>query len=145
MKKLLKYVACMCITGSMVVPSFAQSTPAALTTTILHLDSMFWRTYNQCDIAGFKQFFTTDVEFYHDKGGVTMGIDSLVKSMENLCSNPGYRLRREAVEGTIHVYPMAKNNVIYGAIISGEHVFYILEKDKPERLTGTPFLRICGS
>jgi hypothetical protein len=136
MKKILKYVACVFIAGSMAAFSFAQSTPATLTATILHLDSLFWRTYNQCDTVGFKEFFTPDVEFYHDKGGVTLGIDSLVLSMKNLCRNPGYRLRREAVEGTIHVYPMAKNGVIYGAIISGEHVFYILEKDKPERLDG---------
>lgn len=137
MKKLLKYVACLLLTGVMLTTSFAQSSPTALTATILHLDSLFWFTYNQCDTTGFKQFFTTDVEFYHDKGGPTMGIDSLVKSMDkNLCGNPGFRLRREAVEGTVKVYPLAKNGAIYGAVISGEHVFYVQEKGKPERLDG---------
>jgi hypothetical protein len=56
--------------------------------------------------------------------------------MENtkkgICGNENWRLRREVVEGTMHVFPL--NN--YGAILTGEHVFYILEKGKNEQLDG---------
>ena len=95
MKKLLKYAACLLLTGSMLNMAVAQSSSTALTATIQYLDSLFWHMYNQCDTTGFKQFFTGDVEFYHDKGGATIGIDSLVKSLNNnICGNPGLRIRR---------------------------------------------------
>ncbi len=49
-----------------------------------------------------------------------------------MCGNPDWRLRREVIEGTVNVFPM--NNI--GAIISGEHVFYIQESGKSEHLDG---------
>lgn len=115
----------------------AQTEQEKLSSTILTKDSLFWKTYNNCDTTQFQNFFTEDVEFYHDKGGLTLGLENLSASFKtNLCSNENFRLRREAVAGTVKVFPLQKSNVIYGAIISGEHVFYILEKGKKERLDG---------
>lgn len=118
-------------------PSFAQNSLQKSTATILQNDSLFWQAYNQCDLPKFRQFLTDDVEFYHDKGGLTTGADILTSNMKkNLCSNTGFGLRREAIEGSVKVFPLQKSDSIYGAIISGDHVFYILEKGKPERLDG---------
>ena len=118
------------------VQAFAQT--EKLTATILHLDSAFWNAYNNCDTAHFKDFLTDDVEFYHDKGGVTLDAKSLIESLnKNICGNVNSRLRREAVAGTVKVYPMQNGNEVYGAIISGEHNFYITEKGKPEYHSGT--------
>jgi hypothetical protein len=116
---------------------FAQAEDEKLAATILHQDSLFWITYNTCDTVANKKFFTADVEFYHDKGGVTLGAEALSGSMKkNLCSTPGYHLRREAVAGTVKVFPLKRGNEIYGAILSGEHLFYITESGKPEYLDG---------
>ena len=115
----------------------AQTEQQKLTATIIRLDSAFWNVYNHCDITQFINYLTDDVEFYHDKGGITIGATALIKSLDkNLCSNTNYHLRREAVAGTVKVYPMQNGNEIYGAIISGEHVFYITENGKPEYLDG---------
>jgi hypothetical protein len=115
----------------------AQTTAQNITAIILHEDSLFWQAYNNCDTARFKQFFTQDVEFYHDKGGLTTGIDDMVLSMKNgLCSNDSLRIRRAALPETVQVYPLAKSNVIYAAIISGDHIFYIWGKGKKETLSG---------
>ena len=115
----------------------AQSEEQKLTETIIRLDSAFWNAYNNCDTTQFINYLTDDVEFYHDKGGFTIGATSLINALnKNLCSNPDYHLRRQAVAGTVKVYPMKKGNEVYGAIISGEHVFYITEKGKPEFLDG---------
>ncbi|RAJ08712.1 uncharacterized protein DUF4440 [Chitinophaga skermanii] len=97
---------------------------------ILQLDSAFWKSYNECDIAKFATFFTDDLEFYHDKGGITLGSKEEVTTFKNnLCNTEkDFRLRREAVPGTVKVYPMKSNGQVYGAIITGEHVFFILEK-----------------
>lgn len=107
-----------------------------ITNTLLRLDSTFWSAYNTCNIAAMRNFFTDDVEFYHDKGGITNGLDALMNiSQKNLCSNPDFRLRREAIKQTIHVFPLYNGNALYGAILSGEHIFYIIDKGK-EHLDG---------
>jgi hypothetical protein len=117
--------------------SSAQTGLQELSATILQKDSLFWSSYNGCNIEQFRTFFSDDVEFYHDKGGITLGLEKLTQSLKNnLCGNPDFRLRREAIDGTVRVYPLQNSNVIYGAIISGEHVFYILEAGKKERLSG---------
>lgn len=116
---------------------FGQTEQQKLAVTILHLDSAFWNAYNSCDTVRFKDFLADDVEFFHDKGGITMGAAALITSLnKNLCSKVTYRLRREAVAGTVKVFPMQNGNEIYGAIITGEHLFYITENGKPEYLDG---------
>ncbi len=108
-----------------------------LETTIFKYDSLFWIAYNQCDIEGMNKFIADDVEFYHDKGGIMNGIEAFTNSTrKNLCGNNDYRVRREAKPGTVHIYPMMSNNEIYGAIISGEHYFYINQKGKAEYRSG---------
>jgi hypothetical protein len=118
--------------------AFAQAEEQKLlSSTILQKDSLFWRAYNTCDTEAFSQFLTNDVEFYHDKGGITLGFQMLLANMKkNLCGSNNFRLRREAIEGTVKVFPLQNSNVIYGAILSGDHVFYVLEQDKKERLDG---------
>lgn len=49
-----------------------------------------------------------------------------------LCGNENLKILREAKEGTVQVFPIAN----YGAIITGEHVFFLKEKDKEKRLDG---------
>lgn len=111
----------------------AQKTPEELSKLILEKDSLFWKGYNNCDTSLTGRFFYHDVEFYHDKGGITNGLTALQASFKNnLCSNPDWRLRREAIPGTVKCYPLEKNDTIYGAILLGEHYFYITEKGKPE-------------
>ena len=115
----------------------AQTEEQQLTSTILHLDSAFWKAYNSCDTTNFKNFFTDDIEFYHDKGGITMGAPALIESLDkNICGNVNSRIRREAFAGSVKVYPMRNGTEIYGAIIMGDHAFYMTEKGKPEYQSG---------
>ncbi|SHN33661.1 nuclear transport factor 2 family protein [Chitinophaga sp. CF418] len=116
--------------------SFAQ-TAQELPATIIRQDSLFWDAFNKCDTVKMGSFFTEDVEFYHDNGGPTLGLTALVHTFSaNLCSNQNFHLRREVVAGSCKVYPMKKAGAIYGAILSGEHVFYVLEAGKPARADG---------
>src|SRR5688572_29759797 len=43
----------------------------ALYDTIIHMDSVLFNAFNNRDIETIKTLFTTDLEFYHDKGGLT--------------------------------------------------------------------------
>ncbi|XLS30274.1 nuclear transport factor 2 family protein [Flavobacteriaceae bacterium M23B6Z8] len=98
---------------------------------ILKKDSIFWKAYNTCDLTVFGTFLAEDLEFYHDKGGLTVGGNKLITMMQNgLCGSEIPQLRREAVKGTIAVYPIND----FGAIISGEHLFYLRQQEKPEQL-----------
>jgi hypothetical protein len=100
-------------------------------------DSLLWLHYNACEMEKLRSLFTDDIEFYHDKGGPLKGLDNLIStSQKNLCGNENFRIRRDAVPGTIKAFPMTNNGEIYGAILTGEHLFYILEKGKTPRLDG---------
>lgn len=110
---------------------YGQELPSDYQKTILKLDSLFWASYNSCDLEKFPEFLTEDLEFYHDKGGLTRSSEKLVEQVkQGLCGNKNVRLRREAIEESVQVFPLKK----YGALISGEHRFYLNEKGKAEKL-----------
>lgn len=97
----------------------AQDNP--LQQTIQEQDVLFWAAYNGCEVDRMANFFTDDLEFYHDKSGLTNSKAELKQTLKTgLCGEPDSRLRREAVAETVKIYPL--NN--YGAIITGEHIFY---------------------
>lgn len=112
----------------------AQSEQEDQISTLLSVDRRFWQAYNACDAATFGQFVTDDVEFYHDKGGITFGAEALIASMQAGPCADGPRLRREVVDGSVHVFSLRKGNAVYGAVFSGQHRFYVVEKGKAERL-----------
>ncbi len=100
---------------------------------ILGLDAEFWQAYNTCDVPAFARFFTEKVEFYHDKGGPTFGRDTLLASVKTgLCGNPHSRIRREAVDGSVKLFLLRNQGAVYGAVLTGEHYFYVRQDDKPE-------------
>ena len=119
------------------VPLFAQDEKGALDAAVRHEDAVFWDAYNRCDIDKMSQFFWPDIEFYHDKGGPTIGFGPFVQSIKDgLCGKPNFRLRREVVPNTVKVYPLQNNGATYGAVLSGEHYFYVNDNGKPEYRDG---------
>jgi CubicO group peptidase (beta-lactamase class C family) len=96
---------------------------------------MFEVTFNTCDLRPLEYLVSENFEFYHDKGGITNGKRDFINSLKNgLCAHPeSYQSRRELVKGSMEVYPLEKNGVLYGAIQSGRHRFYETVKGKPER------------
>lgn len=104
---------------------------ANLKDTIARMDSIFFKAFNNCDTLTSKEMFTTDLEFYHDHGGLT-GYEQNMASIRNRCSQD-YHVRRELVQGSLEVYPI-KN---FGAIQIGSHRFYYTPKGGKEKLDGT--------
>lgn len=98
----------------------------------LQFDGAYWDAYNKCDIARLNDLNAADIEFYHDKGGVTLGRAAFAGAMKGICDNRDQRLRRAAVDGTVQVFPMEADGKLYGVVISGEHRFYVSEKGAPE-------------
>ena len=79
-------------------------------------DAALFDSYNKCDLEKFSSFFSDDVEFYHDNGGVTLGRQALTDSVKkNICG----QTTRELVPGTLEVFRIAG----YGALEIGVHRF----------------------
>jgi len=90
---------------------------------------IFDSAFNQCKTSDLEPLIAEDIEFYHDTGGIDIGKEPFLKTVrENVCGNPDVRPLRELVQGSLKVYPLKKNGVLYGAIQKGDHNFYLREK-----------------
>jgi len=90
---------------------------AELDKAITTLDAGLFNAYNKCDLEKFATYFTENVEFYHDQGGLTLGRAALTESVKkNICG----KVTRELVPGTLQVFHMKG----YGAIEMGVHRFH---------------------
>ncbi|SFD41491.1 serine hydrolase domain-containing protein [Flavobacterium phragmitis] len=106
--------------------------------TIMSKDSLLFDIgFNTCNINPFENLFSNELEFYHDKDGVSNKADFLKVFKSGLCgSTETYRSRRELVSGSTKIYPLYKKGILYGAIQNGTHQFYENTTKK-----GKPFLK----
>ena len=83
---------------------------------IVALDAELFGAVNACNLEKVASLFSPDVEFYHDRGGVTLGRQAVVDSIRaNLCG----KRRRDLVAESTEVHPMDN----YGALQIGVHLF----------------------
>ena len=104
---------------------------SALTDEISALDSKVFDAFNHCAEPGrldeHAGYFSPDVEFYHDTGGVTWTRDEMIANTRKyVCGN----FTRELVPGTLKVYPVKD----FGAISQGVHSFCQLTSGQCEGL-----------
>ncbi len=124
------------LTAFLVAATLLGYAQTSLFQTIQKQDSLlFGITFNTCDLAPLEYLVSENFEFYHDKGGITNGKRDFINSLKNgLCAHPErYQSRRSLVKGSMEVYPLEKNGVLYGAIQVGRHRFYETIKGQPER------------
>ncbi|MDX5419564.1 MAG: nuclear transport factor 2 family protein, partial [Hymenobacteraceae bacterium] len=96
---------------------------------------LFERAFNNCEIRQLEKLISEDFEFYHDVSGITTSKEPFIKSIRDGICKLEYKPRRELVEGSLEVFPLKKNGTLYGAIQTGRHRFFAIEKDKPEYFT----------
>lgn len=102
-----------------------------LTREISALDTTVFDAFNHCGEPGRLEehagYFSLDVEFYHDTGGVTWTRDEMIANTKKyVCGN----FTRELVPGTLKVYPVKD----FGAISQGVHRFCQVQSGKCEGL-----------
>ena len=85
--------------------------------------------FNALDADAIDRFFTDDVEFYHDQGGLTRSREALVQTFRKKFSEKDSKLRRELLESSLEVYPLSS----YGAIETGRHRFFQTAGGQNER------------
>ena len=101
-------------------------------------DSLLFQIgFNTCNIRQFENLVSEHFEFYHDQSGITPSKQAFISGIQNhLCKLP-YQPKRVLAENTLEVYPLKKNNVVYGAIQTGVHHFYAVTNNKFDYLTST--------
>lgn len=100
-----------------------------------HDSLLFTISFNQCKLSAIENIMAEDLEFYHDKSGITNSKEEFMTVMKNGICNPSNKskARRELVKGSLQVFPLYDNGKLYGAIQQGEHRFYESYDGKPEK------------
>ncbi len=84
---------------------------------IVAKDKEYFTAYNTCDMKKQALLYSEDLEFFHDKGGLSTSKQEILTSIEkNICG----KVTRTLIDGIIEVYPIKD----YGAIEIGYHKFY---------------------
>jgi Domain of unknown function (DUF4440) len=126
MKSVFRYILItLLLTGAFNIVN-AQSAKDSLYKEIAHMDSVLFNAFNTRDVEKFKSLFTGDLEFYHDKGGLT-NYEYTINSLKNVAKNND-GLRRDLVKGSLEIYPIPG----YGAMQIGSHKFCHLENGKQD-------------
>ncbi len=98
-------------------PKYQRTVSKELYDSISALDGIFFNAYNNCNLKILDSFISEDLEFYHDKGGLSTSKKEIMKALENnICG----KVTRELLKGSIEVYQIPD----YGAIEMGFHGFH---------------------
>lgn len=96
-------------------------------------DAALFAASNRCDLDTMATFVADDLEFYHDKSGLSVGkADLLQKTKANICG----KMIRELVPASLEVYPLAD----FGAIEIGTHRF--LHPAEPNNIGQARFIHV---
>ncbi len=100
--------------------SVADTHADSLFDTISALDAAVFDAFNHCSdpkqLQKHASYFSPDIEFYHDTGGVTWSRHDMLDNTEKyVCGH----FRRELIPDTLKVFPVKD----FGAIETGSHRF----------------------
>lgn len=97
-------------------PPATEPSAAELERTVAALDTKLFDAYNHCDLQALGAIVADDLEFYHDKTGLSRGRAPFIEAIRsNICG----KVHRDLVPGSLEVYPLHA----YGAVEIGSHVF----------------------
>lgn len=98
---------------------------------------LFSEGFNNCNYTVLERILAADLEFYHDKGGMQDKVQFIEATKKNICNSPEGKITRKLVQGSMEVYAMEKNGLLYGAFVTGSHDFYLAPTGKAAKKTGT--------
>lgn len=97
----------------------------------------FEQGFNQCNLMYLEKNVSDSLVFLHDQAGIQDKKLFMENTKKNICGNFDKKPIRKLVSGSLSVFPLYNNGKLYGAIQAGNHEFYIREKGKKDRLTGS--------
>lgn len=101
-------------------------------------EALFHNFFDTCDVPKVAALVADDLEFFHDKGGLTNTTGaSFVEDMQKKCerqkTGEDFLSTRVLDRDSLRVYPLND----YGAVETGTHRFYAIVEGEPNRLTET--------
>ncbi len=109
--------------------------PDALFQTVAPLDTALFDAYNRCDLDKLSSMLADDLEFYHDKAGLSVGKQKFLGDIQKyICG----KVRRDLVPGTLEVYPIKD----YGAVELGTHRFHHPGQEDTEQVGEAKFVTL---
>lgn len=91
--------------------------------------------FNSCNYEMLNDLISDDFMFYHDQSGIIDSKEAFIATVENgLCKLP-YKAIRILNKVSSSVYPLKRNDTIYGTVQNGEHRIYALEGNNQKYLT----------
>jgi hypothetical protein len=93
---------------------------------IANLDSSLFAAYNSKNLDLMKTYFTRDLEWYQDNGGL-IDYEKVFSNFKSIF-NRDYDLKRNLIKESLEVHPIEG----YGAIEIGKHQFKHIENGKLE-------------
>ena len=93
---------------------------------IANLDSLLFAAYNSKNLDLMKTYFTSDLEWYQDNGGL-IGFEKVFENFNSIF-NRDYDLKRSLIKESLEVHLIEG----YGAIEIGMHQFKHIENGKLE-------------
>lgn len=84
---------------------------------IIRNDSIFFDAYNNSKLQVYADYYSEDLEFYHDKGGLSTSKKEMVDATVR---NVFGKVTRELLPGSIEVSPISR----FGAVAIGSHRFF---------------------
>jgi ketosteroid isomerase-like protein len=103
-----------------------ETTQTALFNEIANLDSSLFEAYNSKNLDLMKTYFTKDLEWYQDNGGL-LDFEKVFSNFQSIF-NRDYDLKRNLIKESLEVHPIEG----YGAIEIGKHQFKHIENGKLE-------------
>ena len=101
-------------------------TQADLLATLTRVDTEIFDAFNKHDVDKLMSFFTEDLEFYHDSGGLSKYAETAEGFRKMFAGSPD--IRRDLEPGSLQVYPIKD----YGAMEIGRHRFCHKENGKDD-------------
>jgi len=130
MKKLLLIVFsisfCVSVTAQNQDEKAVSKTQKDLYNKIALLDSALFTAYNSKNLELMKSYFTKDLEWYQDNGGL-IGFEKVFFNFQSIF-NREYDLKRTLIKESLEVHSIEG----YGAIEIGKHQFSHIENGKLE-------------
>lgn len=130
MKNLLLFIfsvsTCLSVTAQNQDEKAISKTQKDLHNKIALLDSALFTAYNSKNLALMKTYFTNDLEWYQDNGGL-INFDKVFINFQSIF-NREYDLKRTLIKESLEVHPIQG----YGAIEVGKHQFSHIENGKLE-------------
>ena len=95
--------------------------PPAIYDVILAQDARLFGAFNSCDLKTLGEMVSEDVQFFHDRDGLSTGRAVFVQGVrENVCG----KFTRSLEPGTVQVWSIPN----YGAIEFGVHRFHHVDR-----------------